>query len=151
MNQYWINSMLVVGVLGTLVLVSGCSRSPYDLAPVTGTVTVDGKPADVIVVFFPEDTQLRSANGATNANGRFTMGTLKGGDGAVVGKHRVAISTKTPPPMRGGGSVLGADKKVNEKFVLPFPVKYCNPETSGIEVEVKKKGKNDFTFELPSR
>jgi len=136
-----------IGLAGVLPFFTGCSKSPYDLVRVTGTVTIDGQPTEAVVNFFPADPQQRGAIGQAGGDGKFVMGTLQGNDGAVVGKHRVAISPKTPPPMSGSAQMLGGEQ---QQYVSPFPEKYGNPATSGIEVEVKKGEKNDFAFDMDS-
>ncbi|MGL6195112.1 MAG: hypothetical protein ACRC2T_09865 [Thermoguttaceae bacterium] len=132
-------------VLTVSFVLSGCSKSPYNLAPATGIVTLDGEPIEALVNFFPVG-EARGAIGHADASGKFSLGTLKAGDGAVVGKHRVAVSPKTPPPMSGSAQMLGSEGTGN--YVAPFPERYSNPATSGIEVEVVKGGKDKNYFEL---
>lgn len=140
--------VFLLGAVTAIVLLSAtaCSRSPYDLVKVTGTVTVDGKPTEALVNFFPENKEHRGAIGQAGTDGTFAMGTMKAKDGAVPGKHRVAISPKTPPPMSGSARMVGNENA--EAYVSPFPERYGNPETSGFEVEVRKGEKNNFTFDI---
>ncbi|MCL2623013.1 MAG: hypothetical protein FWD31_05030 [Planctomycetaceae bacterium] len=143
-TRYFVHVLFFACVLTAL---AGCTKSPYDLVKVTGTVTLDGQPTEAVVNFFPIDNQQRGAIGQAGSNGKFVLGTLQGNDGAVAGKHRVAISSKTPPPMSGSAQMLGGE---SQPYVSPFPEKYGHPTTSGFEVEVKKGEKNDFTFDLKS-
>ncbi len=89
-------ALLAMMVLGP----AGCSKgSARKVVPVSGTVTIDGKPApNIAVVFQPMATGKEEAGmgsaGVTDAQGRFTL-TLTGTDkrpGAVVGRHRVTFS-----------------------------------------------------------
>jgi hypothetical protein len=77
--------------VGLALAVAGCGRGPA-LAPVSGTVTMNGKPlARVRVEFWPEEGSPRST-GSTDEAGRFTLttdGTAK--PGAVVGRHKVVL------------------------------------------------------------
>jgi hypothetical protein len=83
---------------------SGCGGPEYDLAPVSGRVTMAGKPlADVKVSFQPTAKSPGQPNpgpgsyGTTDAEGRFTLRTIEPeADGAVVGTHRVHLRTKPP-------------------------------------------------------
>ncbi len=81
----------------------GCSQG-YQMAKVSGLVTLDGKPlASVRVVFEP----LRSSNGQTrevrgplssgrtDEQGRFVLEAVDGQQGAVVGPNCVRFSTRT--------------------------------------------------------
>src|SRR5438874_9903900 len=89
---------LVLGV--AVVLALGCASKKY--VPVSGKVTVNGKPlAKAEVSFQPiaaegsVDAGIGS-NGITNEQGQFTLKAATGQDGAVVGKHRVRISLLNP-------------------------------------------------------
>jgi hypothetical protein len=79
-----------------LLTMVGCSGEPR-LAPVTGTVTVNGKPLDnVQVEFWPQVRGPRSI-GATDKDGRFTLTPDNGkGLGAVVGAHKVVLVDLAP-------------------------------------------------------
>ena len=68
----------------------------YELAPVSGSVSMDGEPlAGVQVNFFPQATAEESAgpfsSATTDENGRFTLKSRYGDDGAVIGLHQVSI------------------------------------------------------------
>jgi hypothetical protein len=78
-------------------LVSGCNRSPYELAPVSGLVTIDGHPlSDAKVMFAPiargnNRDSGKPAFGQLVTDGSFTLTTYNEGDGAIVGEHWVTI------------------------------------------------------------
>jgi len=80
-----------------LLLVSGCYSGEFELARVSGTVTLDGKPVEgVEVVFAPAEQsgtiEVGPASvGTTDSQGRFSLKTVKGSNGAVVTTHRVSI------------------------------------------------------------
>jgi len=80
----------------------GCGGSGPKYVPVSGTLTLDGKPyGDGVVVFLPKATSTnpnpgRSSAGETDANGHFVLKTDDLKNGAVVGKHLVKISTRGP-------------------------------------------------------
>src|SRR6516162_4504247 len=91
-----------------LLLPAGCGKSNY--APVSGRITMNGKPlANAAVVFSPiPDIGSSSAgpgSGATtDADGRYTLlitGTTT--RGAVIGKHKVQ---QLPPKYSGKNTVL---------------------------------------------
>lgn len=79
------------------ICITGCSKSPYELAHVKGKVTIDGKPVSVGKVMFAPIAQGESrevgkpAFGALQADGSFVLTTFDDGDGAVVGDHWVTI------------------------------------------------------------
>jgi|SRR5436190_1318897 len=82
--------------------ISGCGGSGPKYAPVSGVLTLDGKPYnDGVVVFLPKATSTnpnpgRSSAGETNDKGQFVLKTDELKNGAVVGKHLVKISTRGP-------------------------------------------------------
>ncbi len=81
-----------------VVLAVGCSNGQYPLAPVSGTVTLDGEPLEgAEVVFAPMENDKTTivgpaSVGYTDQEGRFTLKTIKGGSGAVITNHRVSVS-----------------------------------------------------------
>jgi len=92
------------GLVLALSLIAGCSRSEQQAVPVSGVVTLDGKPVpNVLVVFSPTRGELESPNicpsssGVTDEEGRFELETLSG-RGAVVGEHVVTLICRGPTP-----------------------------------------------------
>ena len=84
-----------------LLLAVGCSGPGFDFVPVSGRVTKNGQPlANVRVTFQPEgENPGPGSAGTTDADGRYTLVVSSQqyqGDGAVAGRHRVAIGTILP-------------------------------------------------------
>jgi hypothetical protein len=82
-----------------LLLIVGCSSEPYKIAPVSGRVTLNGKPlAKASVTFSPvaskgNDEPGPGSAGRTDADGRYTLKIVgKETKGAVIGKHKVRIA-----------------------------------------------------------
>ncbi len=75
----------------------GCSKAPYELAEVRGTVTLDGQPFTKGTVLFSPIAQDdvkktgKPAYAELAADGKFTLSTYAMNDGAVVGPHRASI------------------------------------------------------------
>ena len=75
---------------------AGCGKESFDLAPVHGNVSVDGKPLfQGKVMFAPtakgERNPGKPAWGDIASDGGFRLTTFKKDDGAVVGDHWVTI------------------------------------------------------------
>jgi hypothetical protein len=76
---------------------AGCSAGEYPLAPVSGRVMLDGKPlAGGSISFQPiakpgATSAGRGSSAFCDMDGRFTLATVDGDAGAVVGHHRVRI------------------------------------------------------------
>jgi hypothetical protein len=115
----------------------GCGRASHELAtaPVSGQVTLDGKPlTSGYVIMMPP--QGRMARGAIQPDGSFVMGTYTSDDGAQVGQLSVAV---TPMPVEEGGQ---ASKGV------PVPLKYGQAQTSGLSIGVQPGEQNKVEFAL---
>ena len=124
----------------TLTLIAGC-QPPGPVRPtlgtVTGTVTMDGKPlADVLVTFEPQAGG-RQSMGTTNAQGVYELTYDVETKGAVVGSHRVTVTT---PGVSEAPDPSGEAKD-------PVPAKY---NTESTLVEEVKAGANTIDLELTS-
>ena len=132
--QFLLHALLVI-------VVTGCNPSyQKETAPVHGTVTLDGKPVSAGGVSF-RPAAGRGAGGVIAVDGTYTLGTYTKSDGAIVGKHKVAIS----PPEQG-----------EEVTDLPagsvkLPKRYHNSESSGLEVEVQPNQENVIDLKLTSQ
>jgi hypothetical protein len=78
-------------------LCSGCSKSPFDLAPVHGTVAIDGRPMTHGKVMFAPAARNgdvdagKPAFGVIGQDGSFVLSTYGDGDGAIVGEHSATV------------------------------------------------------------
>lgn len=119
----------------------GCGGNPT--YPVRGQLVYpDGTPAKELqgyVITMESTEQPTGANGVVGPDGSFEVGTFKDYDGAVLGKHRVAITpprpqSDTPPPP----SLIHARYKSLEKSGIEIIVK---PEKNAVQIEVEKARK----------
>ncbi len=137
---------LLMGVLGTTMLVTGCGGGRFATAPVSGQVTVDGEPvANVLVTFTPIGSAAElgpGSTGRTDASGRYTL-ELVGGDraGAQPGRHRVTLAIRDEASFAMDEEAY-AEAMAQPQVVLPEEAR------TGIEVEVVAGQDNvhDFTF-----
>ena len=102
----------------------GCGRGDLpELAPVTGTLTVDGKPYANGFVQFHSQTGGRPGTSSTDENGKYEIQYLHGVKGARIGINKVEISTEWPdgePPI-GEKDPIG--EEYNTKSTLTADVK----------------------------
>jgi hypothetical protein len=133
-----------------LVVATGCGGIKY--APVSGKVTMNGKPlANTLVSFQPiaKPGSIEAgpgSSGTTDEQGRFALKVATGENGAVVGKHRVIISqvvSKTDPandarPTRGGPPQM-------EKI----PARYNSESKETFDVPSGGTDKADFELKSP--
>ena len=72
---------------------------------VTGKVTLSGAPvANAMITFSPKGQQ-PAANGKSDTEGKYTLTTYDGGDGAVAGEYTVMVTKEAPPATPAGGPV----------------------------------------------
>jgi hypothetical protein len=127
---------------------AGCSGSKK-FAPVSGKVTLNGDPlANATVSFQPiaKEGSIEAgpgSTGTTNDKGEFSLTVATGERGALVGKHRVIISSlnaKSGTEDRRGGPEL-FDK---------VPQRYAPGEPNALVFEVPAGGTDKAEFPLTS-
>jgi len=160
---FWFASTLVV-----VPLAIGCGPTTDSVAPVSGRVSVDGKPVkNASIQFTPVGK--RAAGAITDENGNYKLSTYGQFDGAVLGEHKVAISLRKPiymgPPKKNpdpepvseDSDVLtvrpaeGGVPKQAQQWKSPVPEKYWDDSTSGLTRAVEAKDENIFDFDLKSQ
>jgi hypothetical protein len=109
---------LTVGILPVLLLLAGCGPSVPagpETGTVTGVVTLDSKPLPkVMVAFQPEGNAPGGPSmGLTDAEGKYELTYNATTKGAVVGSHKVRVTTPTDAPSPPG-----------TKYQDPIPTKY---------------------------
>ena len=133
----------LVSLCLTLALCAGCSQPPpFDVAPVEGTVTLDGEPLTRGIVTFVPDEKLGTKGpvgvGNIEKDGRYRIVTLPNAealDGAVVGHHRIRISH------------FASDRKPETRDAVHL---YSSESASGLTAEVKPGVKNNIDLPLES-
>jgi hypothetical protein len=131
----------------------GCGNTRY--VPVSGVVTLDGKPyRNAVVMFQPMATQDnpnpgRGSSGSTDENGRFSVKTFEGQAGAVIGKHRIRITTKVSEKL-GGYEVWDAAKNEAVKAVTdPIPREWNYDSKQ--EFDVPSGGTDQAKFDIVTK
>src|SRR5262245_58729953 len=83
--------LMITGVLITgLIVLAGCSGGPL-IAKVEGKLLVNGSPVDKMQIEFLPTKEGPRSLGITDAGGRFTLTTIDGDSGAVVGTHKIVL------------------------------------------------------------
>lgn len=116
--------------------VTGCGRPSF--GEVEGTVTLDGKPLEGVMVHFVPDFVDGSAGptswGGTDAAGHYTLACMNQNQkGAFVGKHRVVCNE----PERLSGEAKGSR----------IPERFRSPATTPLRFEVRE-GKQTIDLHL---
>ena len=115
---------ILLGLICALAVGCGGSKT----VPVNGQVKFkDGSDVSVLArysVSLESETEKTSGSGDIGPDGKFKISTFALNDGAIPGRHRVAITPPDPPPDV-------PPPKVH------IPQKYRSFETSGLTVDVK--------------
>lgn len=126
----------------TLAVV-GCGGKGYEVATVSGVVTLDGAPlADASVVFAPQ-TEGPSSYGKTDNDGKYTLKTLTSNEsGAMVAKHTVSITLTSDEEFDTSLDIAVVDAK------RKIPRRYNSNST--LTQEIKAGANSDINFALTS-
>ena len=158
MNYTYRSSLLLI----LFLVLAGCSEN---FPPVSGKVTMNGKPVPSLTVVFTPVGSPSDANpgpystGVTNGQGVFVLKTRHGDSGAVPGPHRVGIEYANAGAMSDLKLQLReADEKskpsikqqidslrASNKSRIKIPPNWIH------EFEVSKEGTSDANFELNSK
>jgi len=133
-----------------LLLCAGCG-SGYNMAEVSGVVTLDGKPlSNATILFMPKATAGNDAgppsNATTDENGKYTLTTAESGSGAMVGKHQVQVFTVSDQPT---GEGEGGDNVYSKANAEKLPAHYNTAST--LTFDVPAGGTSEANFELKSK
>lgn len=129
------------------LFVAGCGDG-IKVVPVEGTVTLNGKPLDKLMIeFWPESEGYRSF-AETDAEGHFVLTTDDGErQGATVGSHRVIVKdTSVLGDKFLGRAAENADMSQGRKPRISN--KFSTPESSPLKVVVEASGENKFDLEV---
>jgi hypothetical protein len=127
-------------LLALAAAAEGCQRKPrWNLAPVEGTVTKDGRPlADIEVIFWVDvETGTRGprASGFTDESGHYRLRTDAGDWGAALGRYRVCLVDPQAEP-----DTLAEKRRVSSRYErfneTPLQVE-VHPGQQVIDLEVQ--------------
>ncbi len=154
--------LLRVALMGLILFSAGCSRNEklnrLPVFEVRGVVTLEGKPVANADITFVNTEVNKGAFAKTDEKGEYQLTTYTSFDGAVAGKHSVAIA-HTPPAADMPKSVssedpsyvppsIGASAPIPTAAKSSVPAKYADPATSGLMAVVNEDNENVVNFEL---
>jgi hypothetical protein len=154
--------VLFCALLVLTAAAGGCQRGPtWNLAPVEGTITKDGRPLQGIeVVFVPDaDTVGPRASGLTDEAGHYRLRTDHGDDGAAVGSHRVCLQDthRVPLPLgrlpKDAANAEKVQKALKERKEAAsasprLPFSYGRPNETPLHADVRPESQT-LNFDLP--
>ncbi len=123
-------SLGALGGVAALVL-AGCGGAA-GIGDAYGKVTNGGKPVTAgVVKFFPE-------SGGTPVTGSISPDGSYRASGVPAGRCKVAVETLEFKHMAAPPKELAKQIHVARPVYVPIPTKYEKPESSGLEVEIKR-------------
>ena len=150
-----------------VLLVAGCGDK-YTPVPVSGVVTLDGKPVEGATVYFyavGDAKDGRPAHGTTDKEGAFRLSTMGDEDGALRRHYKVVITKYVPtlPNLKVPDfpdTLEGRNEKSDfmyrnfeAKGIQPFknalPAKYGDSSSTPLDCNVE--GRTTVKFELTSK
>jgi hypothetical protein len=141
-----------------LCLMSGCGSKDYELVPVSGHVSLDGKPVpNVGVMFVPLAKSTDNPNvgpgslGRTDAQGHFKLETALGDQGAVPAEHVVRLSIAENPGGEADGEDVtpeGNTQRRPKRSAVNLP---ANARDGSLRFTVPPEGTDQADFNLQSR
>ena len=135
----------------SLSVLAGCGEKTGTL-PISGKVSYQGKPVVGARVSFVSKAGTRPADGVTDSEGRYQLGTFMAGDGALPGDYGVVVSSAGPDATKPPSTeIQGADAyavPTAESRKSTLPAKYLTPEKSGLKAVVEASGPKSFDFDL---
>ena len=124
-------SLIGLIAIPLLVVLSGCEQG-RPLTPISGQVSIDGKPLTTgFVMIRPRD--YRVAMGKIGPDGRFTIMTYKD-FGCVQGEHEVTVASR---------KFLKGD--ITEFYI---PKRYDDADASGLKIVVGKEKQDNWKIDL---
>ena len=139
-SMRWMGPLALAGLVGC-----GSGESRYKLVPVTGTVTLNGKPvADAVVSFAPQEGNERTTPGvdSTGPSGNYKL-MFKGRSGVAPGKYKVTITPPDPDATADLPEIFKGD---------PAMAGFAEDARQQVASKAKKKvagTKNEFEAEVP--
>ncbi len=131
-------------LLVVFVTILGCGGSDMpDVAPVKGKVTWNGQPLkNATVNFMLKDGKGSSSTGTTNDGGEYELDYNRDHKGAMIGDHKVWITTQHTEESDDG----------SEKEVAEFlPKKYSDPNNTELSATVKAGSEEPINFALEGK
>lgn len=130
----------------SVVTVAGCS-SEVPLAPVSGSVTLDGKPVTAGIITITASDHSNSASAEITPDGKYAIADAPTGEVLIAVRtsdHEFILGPGAGPPQRdpsvaGSGAYQPSQKK-NPRYVRT-PDRYADLTQSGLRATIPKTGK----------
>jgi hypothetical protein len=120
-GQYRVLACFVILLMGSALFMPGCGKRGPRPVPVSGVVTIDGKPLKSGFVRVVPDSG-RPAGGRIGPDGHFTLGCFTDTDGCLPGTHKAEVQA------------FEDLSEIRRKWLVPK--KYAGTGTSGLTATI---------------
>ena len=128
-SRSWTAMAVFCAAMGWIITAAGCRE--MKVAPVSGTVTLDGEPLNRASVMFQPKAGGRPSSGVTDENGYYRLGYSMTEEGAEVGTCTVKISTALETGDYGSKK---AKELVPRRYALEPVVVEVEPKSNTIDI-----------------
>lgn len=149
--------LILLCVLSLVGCGGGAPAKPLpDTVPVTGTITLDGKPLAFAAVTFVPGVQTKGieCTGLTDESGNYKLTQIRGKEGAPPGEYKVVVrcpktgdGSPALQPQDGAPEAEGAPKGIAQESL---PQIYSNTDLSRLSAVVPSEG-GELNFDLKSK
>ena len=139
--KHGLHSYSLAGCFLLLTLCVGCEKQP-EFGKVTGTVTMDGKPLDLVrVLFMPDPNSGNSGSHSeciTDDDGRYDLLYSKDAEvhGALTGWHVIVVEDIKAEELRGGFTEIRVPEKYSRAAQSPLRLE-VKPEDQEFEIQIQ--------------
>lgn len=127
-----------------MLSINGCDSSPR-LVPVSGTITVKGKPAEgAILMFHPAEPKNATGSAVAEADGNFTV--VSGGEpGLVQGKYQITVIWPDPSKKPTQAQIMMGTAEPGPDLLKD---KYSSKDSSSLSAEITSSSTKLAPLEL---
>ncbi|MCS7238081.1 MAG: hypothetical protein NZ899_07410 [Thermoguttaceae bacterium] len=135
--------LTMLGLLVLAVVTCGCAGGGDKPVPVSGKVTVGGKPVGNVIVHFMAVGKTHVGTGKTAADGTFSLE-----NGALPGVNKIYFSVVRELPQGVDETALASGAVELPPVENPIPSKYTDPQNPALEFTVPAGGTKEANFDL---
>jgi hypothetical protein len=135
--QSYCQKLLTLVLTIFVLMITGCGSDGPEFVPVSGTVTLNGKPISEAVVTFVPKQDGKPAMGFTDEQGLFSLSTSEVDNGAIVGSYYATVTSLDGNAVHVDAQGLSTGIRVRPRQKSILPRRYALFGTSGLSYEVQ--------------
>ena len=148
--QSYCQKLLALVLTILVLMLTGCGSEGPEFVPVSGTVSLNGKPISEAVVTFVPKQAGKPAMGFTDKQGHFSLSTSEGDDGVIAGPYYATVTSLDGNAVHVDAQGLSTGIRMRPRKKSILPRRYALFGTSGLSYEVQA-GMEPISIELTSK